>query len=52
MSASDSAVVLKDRQRRVEVVAMATRRRCTSEYTLTVLRGADARMESREIGVC
>lgn len=45
MSASDSAVVLEDRQRGVEVVAMVTRRGCTSEYTLTVLREAGAGTE-------
>jgi len=51
MSAHSSAVVLDDRQRGVEVMAKATRRRFTAEYTLRVLREADACMEPGEIGV-
>ena len=50
MSAHSSAVVLDDRQRGVEVVAQATRRRFTAEYKLTVLREADACTEPGEIG--
>lgn len=50
MSASDPAVVLEDRQREVEVAAKATRQRFTAEYTLTVLREADACTEPGEIG--
>ena len=50
MSAHSSAVVLDDRQRGVEVVAKATRRRFTAEYKLRVLREADACMEPGEIG--
>jgi transposase len=51
MSAHSSAVVLDDRQRGVEVMAKATRRRFTAEYKLRVLREADACMEPGEIGV-
>jgi transposase len=50
MSAHSSPVVLDDRQRGVEVVAQATRRRFTAEYKLTVLREADACTEAGEIG--
>ena len=50
MSAQSSAVVLDDRQRGVEVLAKATRRRFTAEYKLRVLREADACMEPGEIG--
>ena len=50
MSAQSSAVVLDDWQRGVEIVAKATRRRCTAEYTLRVLREADACTEPGEIG--
>jgi transposase len=51
MSASGSAVVLEDRQRGVEIVAKATRRRFTAEYKFTVLREANACTEPGEIGV-
>ena len=51
MSANSSAVVLENRQRGVEVVAKATRRRFTAEYKLTVLREADACTEPGELGV-
>ena len=51
MSAHSSAVVLDDRQRGVEVMAKATRRRFTAEYKLRVLREADGCMEPGEIGV-
>ena len=50
MSAHCSAVVLDDRQRGVEVMAKATRRRFTAEYKLGVLREADACTEPGEIG--
>jgi len=50
MSAQSSAVVLDDRQRGVEVLAKATRRRFTAEYKLRVLREADACTEPGEIG--
>lgn len=50
MSAHRSSVVLDDRQRGVEVVAKATRRRVTAEYKLRVLREADACTEPGEIG--
>jgi transposase-like protein len=50
MSVHSSAVVLDDRQRGVEVVAKATRRRFTAEYKLRVLREADACTEPGEIG--
>ena len=50
MRAHSSAVVLDDRQRGVEVVAQATRRRFTAEYKLRVLREADACTEPGEIG--
>ena len=50
MSANSSAVVLEDRQRVVEVVTKATRRRVTAEYKLRVLREADACTEPGEIG--
>ena len=50
MSAHSSSVVLDDRQRGVEVVAKATRRRFTAEYKLRILREADACTEPGEIG--
>lgn len=50
MSAHSSAVVLDDRQRGVEVVAQATRRRFTAEYKFTVLQKADACTEPGAIG--
>lgn len=50
MSAQSSAVVLDDRQREVEVVAQATRRRFTAQYKRTVLREADVCTEPGEIG--
>ena len=50
MSAHSSAVVLDDRQRGVEVMAKATRRRFTAEYKLRVLREADACREPGAIG--
>ena len=50
MSAHSSTVALDDRQRGVEVVAKATRRRFTAEYKLRVLREADACTEPGEIG--
>ena len=50
MSAHSSAVVLDDRQRGVEVMAKATRRRFTAEYKLKILREADACTELGEIG--
>jgi transposase len=51
MSAHSSAMVLDDRQRGVEVMAKATRRRFTAEYKLRFLREADACMEPEESGV-
>ncbi len=50
MSAQRSAVVLDDRQRGVEVMAKATRRRFTAEYKLTVLQEAAACTEPGEVG--
>lgn len=50
MSAPRSTVVLEDRQRGVEVMAKATRRRFTAEYKRRVLREADACTEPGEIG--
>jgi len=50
MSVYSSAVILEDRQRGVEVMAKATRRRFTAEYKLGVLREADACTEPGEIG--
>src|ERR1022692_2404339 len=50
MSAHSSSVVLDNRQRGVEVVAKATRRRFTAESKLRVLREADACTEPGEIG--
>jgi transposase-like protein len=50
MNSIGSAVVLEDRQRGVEVVAKATRRRFTAEYKLKVLREADACRKPGEIG--
>ena len=50
MSAHRSTVALDDRQRGVEVMAKATRRRFTAEYKLRVLREADACTEPGEIG--
>ena len=50
MSVYSSAVALDDRQRGVEVMAKATRRRFTAEYKLRVLREADACTEPGEIG--
>lgn len=50
MSAHRSAVVLDDRQRGVEVMAQATRRRFTAEYKLRVLQEADACRKPGEIG--
>jgi transposase len=50
MSAPRSTVVLEDRQRGVEVMAKATRRRFTAEYQRRVLREADACTEPGEIG--
>ena len=52
MRAHRSAVILDDRQRGVEVLAKATRRRFTDEYKLRVLREADACTEPGEIGAC
>ena len=50
MSAHSSAVVLDDLQRGVEVMAQATRRQFTAEYTLRVLQEADACRKPGEIG--
>ena len=50
MSAHSSPVALDDRQRGVEVMAKATRRRFTAEYKHRVLREADACREPGEIG--
>lgn len=50
MSAHRSPVTQDDRQRGVEVMAKATRRRFTAEDKLRVLREADACTEPGEIG--
>ena len=50
MRAHSSAVVLDGQQRGVEVMAKATRRRCTAAYKLRILREADACPEPGAIG--
>ena len=47
MCAHSSAVVLEDRQRGVEGMAKATRRRFTAEYKLRLLRGSRRLPEAR-----